>query len=119
MDSDRNSNRNINASSDCHCHCHCYHHGDSYPNAYANPMHGQMCTDTEASPHSVNAPIAFKFVQSVADTNRPFQFQKRCQLFVGLHNKASGVLSPPLDLSDQICERSVIKLSVSRRNDFI
>jgi hypothetical protein len=55
LDSDRNSNRNINASSDCHC----YHHSDSYPNAYANPMHGQMCTDTEASPHSATAPVGF------------------------------------------------------------
>ena len=55
FDSDRNSNRNINASSDCHCYC--YHHSDSYPNAYANPMHGEMCTDTEASPNSATATI--------------------------------------------------------------
>jgi hypothetical protein len=55
LDSDRNSNRNINASSDCHCHC--YHHSDSYPNAYADPMHGQMCTDTEASPNSATATV--------------------------------------------------------------
>jgi hypothetical protein len=54
VDSDRNSNRNINANSDCHCHCH----SDSYPNAYANRMHGQMYTDTETSPHSATAPVA-------------------------------------------------------------
>ena len=51
--------------------------------------------------------------------NRQLKFNKRSQLFIGLHNKASGVLSPPLDLSDQICKRSVIKLPLSRRNDFI
>jgi hypothetical protein len=63
LDSDRNSNRNINANSDCHCYCYCYCycycHSDSYPNAYANPMHGEMCTDTEASPHSAAAPVTF------------------------------------------------------------
>ena len=55
MDSDRNSN--INANSDCHCYYYC--HSDSYPNAYANRMHGQMYTDTETSPHSATAPVAF------------------------------------------------------------
>jgi hypothetical protein len=57
LDSDRNSNRNINASSDGHCYRYCHCHSDSYPNAYANPMHGEMCTDTEASPNSATATV--------------------------------------------------------------
>jgi len=27
------------------------------------------------------------------DTNRPFQFQKRSQVYIGLHNKALSVLA--------------------------
>jgi hypothetical protein len=57
-------------------------------------MHGEMYANAAAPPHSVTAPITFKFVQSVADTNRPFQFQKRSQLFVGADVFAQPKVQP-------------------------
>ena len=32
-----------------------------------------------------------KFAQSIAETNRPFQFQKRRQLFIRVHNETLSV----------------------------
>jgi hypothetical protein len=91
----RHTNNNGNANRDCHGNSngYCNGHADSdrYPNAY--PMHGEMYANAAASPHSVTAPITFKFVQSVADTNRPFQFQKRRQDFVRAHNETLSVVA--------------------------
>ena len=56
-DSSGHSVRDTN--NNCNANCYCYCHSDSYPNAYANPMHGEMCTDTEVSPHSATAPVTF------------------------------------------------------------
>jgi hypothetical protein len=91
----RHTNNNCNANCDCHGNSngYCNGHADSdrYPNTYAYPMHGEMYANAAASPHSVNAPITFKFVQSVADTNRPFQFQKRSQYFFGADDETLSV----------------------------
>jgi hypothetical protein len=35
------------------------------------------------------------------DTNRPFQFQKRCQFFIGVHNKAPSVAAMRVDNPDR------------------
>ncbi len=56
-------------------------------------MHGEMYANAAASPHSVNAPITCRFVQSVADTNSPFQFQKRSQLFVRVNNETLSAVA--------------------------
>src|SRR5205814_9079060 len=84
-DSDPNAYFNTNvdanslANSDGYRNSHA--NSDRYPNPYAYLMHGEMYANAAASPHSATAPVTFKFVQSVADTNRPFQFQKTQSTF--------------------------------------
>ena len=54
-------------------------------------MHGEMYANAAASPHSVTAPITFKFVQSVGRYKPPFQLNKGSQLPISLHNETLSI----------------------------
>jgi hypothetical protein len=60
-------------------------HGDNHAQA--------ADTYTEAAPYSGVATVAKRLLYSPDSMNRPFQFQKRAELFIGVHNKAPSVVA--------------------------
>jgi hypothetical protein len=56
-DSNAYSNTNCDPNAHSNTNYNCNANRDSYPNAYADPMRGEMYTDTAASPHSGTAAV--------------------------------------------------------------
>jgi hypothetical protein len=50
-------------------------------------------TCTEAAPYAGAAAVAKRLLYSPDIMNRPFQFNKRAELFIGVHNKAPSVVA--------------------------
>jgi hypothetical protein len=50
-------------------------------------------TYTEAAPYSGVATVAKRLLHSPDIMNRPFQFQKRAELFIAVHNKAPSIVA--------------------------
>ena len=49
--------RCTNAHSNTNWDCNSHANRDCYPNAYANPVHGEMYTDAATAPHSSPASV--------------------------------------------------------------
>ena len=61
----RCANAHPNTDRNCDSGCNSHADGDPYPNAYAYPLHGQMCTDAQASPDPSASPVVKRLAKTV------------------------------------------------------